>query len=55
MLYLLTYGNADIDAGSVDGKTALMLAVEVCDTGQMYTWNLMSYNIYTTSNKCSAH
>ena len=29
LLTLLTYGNADIDARAADGKTALMLAVQV--------------------------
>ena len=30
LLNFLTYGNADVDAKAMDGKTALMLAVEVC-------------------------
>ena len=29
LLNLFTYGNADVDAKAGDGKTALMLAVEV--------------------------
>ena len=56
LLNFLTYGNADVDAKAMDGKTALMLAVEVCSYSGVliYPFHLQLHvhvHSYVTANR----
>ena len=52
LLNLLTYGNADIDARAADGKTALMLAVQVFNYSQKFCLVLLIPQVAITEICC---
>jgi hypothetical protein len=52
LLNLLTYGNADIDARAADGKTALMLAVQVFNYSQKFCLVLLIPQVAITEFCC---